>query len=131
VNDPGDPAASDENAPDGEDPSFREEVAPVKPMSKGLRRFLLGCVWLAVLMMVGPPLVSLFGIGTAVSGLDGGLREATTRPELQEKVGFAFNSTFVVALCAPAGVFLLVLAGLPLAAEKKRLADLERMRQPR
>jgi hypothetical protein len=81
--------------------------------------------------MVGPLVVSLFGIGSAVKGVDGGLREATKRVELQEKVGFAFNTTFLVALCAPAGVFLLVLAGLPLAGERKRLADLERRRQPR
>jgi ABC-type Fe3+ transport system permease subunit len=100
-------------------------------MGPGLRRFLLGCVWLAVLLMVGPLVISLLGIGSAVKGVDGGLREASKRIELQEKVGFAFNTTFLVALCAPAGVFLLVLAGLPLASERKRLADLERTRQPR
>lgn len=88
-------------------------------MSPRKRRLLTGLAALGIAMVVVPFVLSAVGIAT-VSHVPEGLRGATHIPALKEKVGFALGSASLSALLAPPGVLLFVLAGLPLAEERRR-----------
>jgi hypothetical protein len=108
--------AADDDAPEGDRPNG------LQPMSVARKRLLGAGVVLGIGMVVVPFLTAAIGIATA-SRVPEGLRGATHRPEMKEKVGFAFSSTSVMALLAPPGVLLFVGCGLSLASERKRRAD--------
>jgi len=95
------------------------ESDPRPPMTARKRRLLTGLAALGIAMVVVPFVLSSVGIATA-SRVPDGLRGATHIPAMKDKVGFALGSASLSALLAPPGILLFVLAGLPLAEERRR-----------